>query len=177
MVAAAIAVNGRIGMIGFNEADMVEEKFIAARRAQLALLEQHADFRRGAVHVVGINLNDDGHVMRRAAFIGDMLHNHLFVADARALVDGALDGLLWHACPLGICNGKPQPRIVFRAALCVVAAVILNRLNVAWFRMLPMAETVYIPSWQEIVVTLMVVFTEIWVFRWIVTRMPVFSKK
>jgi hypothetical protein len=28
-------------------------------------------------------------------------------------------------------------------------------------------------DWQEIVVTLTVVFAEIWVFRWIVLRMPV----
>jgi hypothetical protein len=31
----------------------------------------------------------------------------------------------------------------------------------------------YYPTWQEVVVTLMVIFTEIWVFRWIVLRMPV----
>jgi len=37
------------------------------------------------------------------------------------------------------------------------------------------ADVHYVPSWQEIVVTLMVVFGEIWVFRWFVTRMPVFT--
>jgi Ni/Fe-hydrogenase subunit HybB-like protein len=69
-----------------------------------------------------------------------------------------------------------------RLRLCQVAAgltlagVILNRLNVTvigfkWY------ETVrYVPSWMEIVVTLAVVFAEIWVFRWIVTRMPVFQR-
>jgi hypothetical protein len=31
-----------------------------------------------------------------------------------------------------------------------------------------------VPSWQEIVVTLMVISLEIWVFRWVVTRMPVY---
>ena len=35
----------------------------------------------------------------------------------------------------------------------------------------------YYPSWQEIVVTLMVVFVEIWVLRWIITRMNVLSKE
>jgi hypothetical protein len=28
---------------------------------------------------------------------------------------------------------------------------------------------------MEIVITLAIIFTEIWVFRWIVTRMPVFE--
>ena len=31
----------------------------------------------------------------------------------------------------------------------------------------------YIPSWMELVVTLAVIFTEIWVFRWVINRMPV----
>jgi len=32
----------------------------------------------------------------------------------------------------------------------------------------------YYPSWQEITVTLMVICAEIWFFRWVVNRMPVF---
>jgi len=31
----------------------------------------------------------------------------------------------------------------------------------------------YIPSWMEIVITLSIIFAEVWVFRWIVNRMPV----
>jgi hypothetical protein len=30
-----------------------------------------------------------------------------------------------------------------------------------------------VPSWMEIVVTLTVLFTEIWIFRWVINRMPV----
>jgi len=33
----------------------------------------------------------------------------------------------------------------------------------------------YVPSWQEIVVSLAVVSAEIWVFRWVVNRMPVLA--
>lgn len=40
---------------------------------------------------------------------------------------------------------KRQPGILFWAALSVVAAIIVNRLNVAWFRMLPSADNVYMP--------------------------------
>ncbi len=32
------------------------------------------------------------------------------------------------------------------------------------------------PSWIEIVVTLAVVFGEIWAFRWVANRMPVFME-
>jgi len=35
----------------------------------------------------------------------------------------------------------------------------------------------YIPSWQEFVVTGMVICSEIWILRWIVLRMPVFSSR
>jgi hypothetical protein len=40
---------------------------------------------------------------------------------------------------------------------------------------IPFSER-YFPSWMEIVITLAIILTEIWVFRWIVTRMPVFGK-
>jgi hypothetical protein len=53
--------------------------------------------------------------------------------------------------------------------------VILNRLNVSVIAFNWYAEVHYFPSWQEIIVTLMVLFSEVWVFRWVVTRMPVFS--
>ena len=105
------AVNGRIGMMRFDEADVVEQKFIAAGGGELALLEQHADFRRGSVHVVRINLNDDRHVVRRAALIRDVFHDEFFAADARALVDGALDGILGHAFLLGLFHGGEEARV------------------------------------------------------------------
>ena len=35
------------------------------------------------------------------------------------------------------------------------------------------ADIPYVPSWMEIVVTLTVLAIEIWIFRWIVRRLPV----
>ena len=35
------------------------------------------------------------------------------------------------------------------------------------------AAVQYYPSWMEIVVTLAVIFTEIYIFRWVIKRMPV----
>ncbi len=51
--------------------------------------------------------------------------------------------------------------------------VILNRLNVTTIAFKWYEAVRYVPSWMEIVVTLMVVFAEIWVFRWVVNRMAV----
>jgi Ni/Fe-hydrogenase subunit HybB-like protein len=62
------------------------------------------------------------------------------------------------------------------AAIATVLGVILNRLNITMIAFNWYAVNRYYPSWQEIVITLMVVFIEVWVFRWIVTRMPVFSR-
>jgi Ni/Fe-hydrogenase subunit HybB-like protein len=67
--------------------------------------------------------------------------------------------------------------VVKVAAIVTVLGVILNRLNVTLIAFNWYAVDRYYPSWQEIVVTLMVVFIEVWVFRWFVTRMPVFSRK
>jgi len=66
-------------------------------------------------------------------------------------------------------------RIIKIASVMALLGVILNRMNVSVIAFNWYAEVHYYPSWQEIIVTLMVLFTEVWVFRWIVTRMPVFN--
>jgi Ni/Fe-hydrogenase subunit HybB-like protein len=59
------------------------------------------------------------------------------------------------------------------AAILTMIGVVLNRLNVTVIGFRWDTATHYVPSWMEIVVTLAVIFTEIWVFRWIINRMPV----
>jgi Ni/Fe-hydrogenase subunit HybB-like protein len=59
------------------------------------------------------------------------------------------------------------------AAIMTMLGVILNRLNVTVIGFRWDAAVHYIPSWMEIVVTLTVLFTEIWIFRWVINRMPV----
>lgn len=62
------------------------------------------------------------------------------------------------------------------AAILTMIGVILNRLNVSVIGFRWDAPVHYIPSWMEIVVTMAVIFTEIWIFRWVVNRMPVLSE-
>jgi Ni/Fe-hydrogenase subunit HybB-like protein len=59
------------------------------------------------------------------------------------------------------------------AALVTMIGVIINRLNITVIGFKWDAASHYVPSWMEIVVTLTVLFVEIWIFRWIVRRMPV----
>jgi len=59
------------------------------------------------------------------------------------------------------------------AAILTMLGVILNRLNVTVIGFRWDAAVHYIPSWMELVVTLAVIFTEIWIFRWVINRMPV----
>ncbi|MCP3996899.1 MAG: polysulfide reductase NrfD, partial [bacterium] len=63
--------------------------------------------------------------------------------------------------------------VVRIAAILTLLGVILNRLNTSIIAFNWDSATRYVPSWQEVVVTLMVIFAEIWVFRWVVRRMPV----
>jgi Ni/Fe-hydrogenase subunit HybB-like protein len=67
--------------------------------------------------------------------------------------------------------------IIKVAAVMALLGIVLNRLNISVITFNWYAEVHYFPSWQEIVVTLMVIFAELWVFRWFVTRMPVLSSK
>lgn len=59
------------------------------------------------------------------------------------------------------------------AAILTMLGIIINRLNVTVIAFRWDAPNHYVPSWMEIVVTLTVIFTEIWIFRWIINRMPV----
>jgi Ni/Fe-hydrogenase subunit HybB-like protein len=59
------------------------------------------------------------------------------------------------------------------AAVITMLGIIINRLNVTVIGFKWDAVSHYYPSWMEIVVTLAVIFTEIWIFRWIINRMPV----
>lgn len=59
------------------------------------------------------------------------------------------------------------------AAVLTMIGVVLNRLNVSIIGFRWDAAVSYVPSWMEIVVALAVVLTEIWIFRWVVQRMPV----
>ena len=72
---------------------------------------------------------------------------------------------------------KRNPKLVQITAFLTAAGVILNRLNISviafkWY------ETVrYYPSWMEIWITLAIISMELWVFRWVINRMPVFTEE
>lgn len=59
------------------------------------------------------------------------------------------------------------------AAVVAMLGIVLNRLNVSVIGFNWDLPVRYIPSWMEIVVTLAVIFAEIWIFRWVINRMPV----
>ncbi len=62
------------------------------------------------------------------------------------------------------------------AAVLTIIGIILNRANVTIIGFHWDATAHYVPSWQEFVVTLTVLFVEIWIFRWIVNRLPVLNE-
>jgi Ni/Fe-hydrogenase subunit HybB-like protein len=71
----------------------------------------------------------------------------------------------------GYRNGN-IPLIRGAAALTLVG-IVVNRLNVSVIAFKWYAAVRYVPSWMEVVVSLSVIAAELWVFRWIVNRMPV----
>jgi hypothetical protein len=61
--------------------------------------------------IIGEHLDDDRHLVRRVALEGQMLEGHLLAADARALVDRALDGIAGNAFLAGLFTGGKKPRV------------------------------------------------------------------
>lgn len=66
-------------------------------------------------------------------------------------------------------------RWAFAAAIPVMAGVILNRLNVAWFGLLPATGAEYFPSWIETTVTLTLVSVGVVVFAAAARYLPLFE--
>ncbi|MGD9020247.1 MAG: polysulfide reductase NrfD [Lysobacterales bacterium] len=68
-------------------------------------------------------------------------------------------------------------RIIKIAAALSLIGIVMNRLNISIICFNWYAESRYYPSWQEYIVSLTVIFVQFWIFRWIVTRMPVLSPR
>lgn len=68
---------------------------------------------------------------------------------------------------------KHNALLIRVAAIITMLGIIVNRLNVTVIGFKWDVVPHYYPSWMEIVVTLAVIFTEVWIFRWVIHRMPV----
>jgi Ni/Fe-hydrogenase subunit HybB-like protein len=71
---------------------------------------------------------------------------------------------------------RENTSLVRAAAVITLIGIVLNRLNVSVIAFKWDAPVRYFPTWMEIEITLAVIFSEIWAFRWIVNRMPVLSE-
>lgn len=61
------------------------------------------------------------------------------------------------------------------AAVLAALGIVLNRLNISVIGFKWDMPNRYYPSWMEIMITLAVISMELWVFRWVVNRMPVLT--
>jgi Ni/Fe-hydrogenase subunit HybB-like protein len=59
------------------------------------------------------------------------------------------------------------------AAIITIVGIVLNRLNVSIIAFRWDAAAHYIPSWMEIVVSMTIILIQIWIFRWVIYRLPV----
>ena len=108
------SIRVRIGMVRLNKADMVKEKLVAPRRAELAALEEDANLGRRAVLVVGLHFNDHRHLVRRVTLENDLFQLQLFAANSRTLFDRALDNVTRDALFARFFNNRGEARIAGR---------------------------------------------------------------
>ncbi len=66
-------------------------------------------------------------------------------------------------------------RLAQITAFLTAFGVILNRLNISVIAFKWYDAAHYYPAWQEVWVTLAVISMELWVFRWMINRMPILS--
>ncbi|MBE0569747.1 MAG: polysulfide reductase NrfD [Deltaproteobacteria bacterium] len=67
-------------------------------------------------------------------------------------------------------------KLVQITAFLTAFGVILNRLNISVIAFKWYEAVRYYPSWQEVWVTLAVISMELWVFRWVINRMPILGE-
>jgi Ni/Fe-hydrogenase subunit HybB-like protein len=67
-------------------------------------------------------------------------------------------------------------RLVQFTSFFTALGVILNRLNVSLIAFNWDSSVRYYPTWIEIWMSLAVISMQLWVFRWVVNRMPVFTE-
>lgn len=72
-------------------------------------------------------------------------------------------------------SARRSAALVRVGSVLTLVGIVLNRMNVSVIAFKWYAPVHYVPSWMEVVVSAGVVCAEIWVFRWIVSRMPVFG--
>lgn len=100
-----------VGVVGFDNADVVEEKFVAAAAAEHAAFEEHSHFWGGALGVVGHDFNDYGHFVRRVAFENDVFEHHFFVTDAGTFFNRAFDHVAGDTLFAGFFHRREETRI------------------------------------------------------------------
>jgi len=73
---------------------------------------------------------------------------------------------------------RPHPATptkgILVASFLITGGVVLNRLNVCWFGLIPASGVVYVPSWMEVVLTLAFVVLGIFAFMALSQLLPVF---
>ena len=104
-------VTVRIGMGGLDHAEVVEEEGHTARLAKRAGLEQVADFRCGAVPVVGQTFDDYGHLVGRKTFIDHGFVIDLFTVKTGAFSDGAFNGVPINGGLFRFLDGDEEARV------------------------------------------------------------------
>ena len=87
------------------------------------------------------------------------------------LVGGALLPALW----LGRAAADGRPRPLVPAALLVIGGVVLHRVNISWWALLPATGASYAPTWMEWMVTLALVALGILAFLAVAAFLPVFA--
>lgn len=86
-------------------------------------------------------------------------------------------GFVFIPCVLFVYSFKNvNIKLIRISAILTLVGIVMNRLNISIIAFKWYEPVRYYPTWMEVVVTLGVVFAEIWVFRWVIGRMPVLNE-
>jgi Ni/Fe-hydrogenase subunit HybB-like protein len=90
----------------------------------------------------------------------------------------------WYVVEIGVFTAIPMALFLWASsrrdlrwiqvgAGMTLVGIVLNRLNISLIAFKWYAPVHYVPTWMEVVVAAAVICAEVWVFRWVIERMPV----
>jgi Ni/Fe-hydrogenase subunit HybB-like protein len=88
-----------------------------------------------------------------------------------------IGGVLLPAILFSVPKVRARLRGLVFASLLVGAGIILNRVNVSWFSMIPYTQTHYFPTWMELCISFFFVTVTVVIFGAAVRYLPVFPTR
>ena len=92
-----LGIDGGIIRVGLDESHVIKEELVTTWCAELSLAEKDTDLGSRAVGIIGVDLDNQGHLVRGISLEHNVVDNRFLSTDPGAFVDCTVDDILGNA--------------------------------------------------------------------------------